>query len=191
MKVFALQGSPRKDGTTAYVLSILLDVLSSRGYEVESLNVDSLKVEPCNECLSCYTREGCIISDSMNLIYRRLEEADILIFATPIFFSGPSAQLKAVIDRLQAFWAKKHILKRKVREKRGIMFGLVIGSRSSEIDLRNTVSIFKAAANSIEVEYVGTFSILNAEDKKSLPPKPLLKKKIERFLEEKLELHHG
>jgi multimeric flavodoxin WrbA len=191
MKVFALQGSPRRDGTTAYVLSVFLEVLASLGFEVESLNIDSLKIEPCNECLSCYIREGCIISDSMNVIYRRLEEADIIIFATPVFFSGPTAQLKAAIDRLQAFWAKKNILGRKVREKFGRMFGIVVGSRNSEIDLRNTVSIFKAAASAIDVEYSGTFSILDAENKECLPPKPLLKKSIEGFLKEKLELNHG
>lgn len=182
MKAFALLGSPRKSGTTASVLDLFLEVLQKEGYEVEKLNISDLNVEPCTECLSCYVREGCIINDSMTVIYNRLRTADLIIFATPVFFSGPSAQLKAVIDRLQAFWALREKLKRKIRDKRAKMLGIVVGSRNSEIDLRNTVSIFKAAADSLEADYLDTFSILNAESKENLPPKPILKKKIEEFL---------
>lgn len=183
MNFLILNGSPRKFGTTASVLKVLNKVLASKGFEVLQFDIASLNISPCTECLSCYKKEGCIIIDPMITIYEKIKTADVIIFASPVFFSGPSAQLKALIDRLQAFWALKHILNKEVRAGSPLTGGIVVGSRGSEIDLRNTVSIFKAATSAFNGVYAGTLSILNAENPENLPPAPELKRLVLNFLE--------
>lgn len=181
MRVLILNGSPRK-GTTEKVLNAFLDVFESMGFSVEYLSLSNLSISPCNECLSCYIREGCIIMDAMTGIYEKLKTADIVVFASPVFFSGPTAQMKAMIDRLQALWAIKNKIKKQVRGTSPMVIGVVVGARGSEIDLKNTVSIFKAAASSFNGNYAGTFSYLRAESPDDLPEFSELKLKIEDFI---------
>jgi len=182
MKIAVINGSPRRKGTTSTLLDVLVEMLSEQGHLVERFDLSSLKIEPCNECLSCYTREGCTIFDSMLTIYDRLKQADLIVLATPIFFSGPSAQMKALIDRLQAFWALKNVLKRKLRSERPKVLGIVVGARNSKIDERNTISIFKAATDAFDGDYAGTYSLLTVENPENLPLKPVLKKDLQDFL---------
>ncbi len=187
MKVFALSGSPRKSGTSEKVLTILLRQLADLGYEVSFLRAADLTVSPCTECEYCYTQGKCCIYDAMMQIYKHLEDSDIVIFSTPIFFSGPSAQMKAVIDRLQAIWALKEKLGRKFRKERGKFVAVITGARNSEIDLRNTVSILKAASNTIDCDYAGEISFLKAEEPSDLPPDFELEKTVMEFIEKNIK----
>lgn len=182
-KVLFLNGSPRK-GTTERIVEKFRNFLEKKGHEVEVFNISHLNISPCTECLACFVKEGCIVIDPMQTIYSRLKTADAVFFATPVFFSGPSAQLKAAIDRLEAFWAIKYIHQRKVREDVPLVFGIVVGSRNSEIDLKTTEMILKAASTAFNGKYSGTFSILNAETPEDLPEDEELLKKIEKFVSE-------
>lgn len=182
MKVVAINGSPRRRGTTSVLLDVLVEVFSEQGHLVERFDLSTLKIEPCSECLSCYTREGCIIFDPMLTIYDRLKQADLIVLASPVFFSGPSAHMKALIDRLQAFWALKNVLGKRLRSQKPGVIGIVVGARNSKIDERNTVSIFKAAADAFDGDYVATYSVLTAENPEDLPLKPVLKKDLLDFL---------
>lgn len=182
-RVLILNGSPRK-GTTERVIEEFRRLLEKKGYETETFNVSHLNISPCTECLSCFVREGCIIVDPMQTLYDRLKKSDVVFLATPVFFSGPSAQLKAVIDRLEAFWAMKYIHGKKVRTGTPLVFGIVLGSRNSELDLRTTETILRAAATTFNGKYGGTFSILDAESPADLPEAGVLLEKIEKFVAE-------
>ena len=87
-----------------------------------------LKISPCLEIYNCLKDGQCAIKDDMTALYDRLIEARILIVATPIFFYGPSAQLKAVIDRCQALWSRKYILGLKNRRRPGRGYLLSVGA---------------------------------------------------------------
>ena len=98
--IVILVGSMRKGGNT--------DLLARRFAEgaaehnsVEIVSVADYKVAPCIGCNTCFTREGnaCRIHD-MDVIYERLRRADVLVIASPVYFYGISAELKAIIDRL-------------------------------------------------------------------------------------------
>lgn len=75
---------------------------SSRDNSVDIVSVVDYKVNPCIGCNSCFTREGnkCFQNDDMDGIYEKLKGADIVAVASPVYFYGISAELKAVIDRL-------------------------------------------------------------------------------------------
>lgn len=69
---------------------------------MDIVSVVDYKVNPCIGCNSCFTREGnkCFQNDDMDGIYEKLRVADVVVVASPVYFYGISAELKAVIDRL-------------------------------------------------------------------------------------------
>lgn len=103
MEVLALQGSPRLSGNTQTLLNAFLGGLPSVA-QIHRYNVSELNVHPCTSCYACITLGRCVISDDMELIYPALAKHPLIIIASPIYFYGFSAQLKAVVDRCQTFW---------------------------------------------------------------------------------------
>lgn len=98
--VVILVGSMRRGGNT--------DLLARRFAEgaaehnsVEIVSAADYRITPCIGCNTCFTREGnaCCNRD-MDMIYEKLRRADVLVIASPVYFYGISAKLKAIIDRL-------------------------------------------------------------------------------------------
>ena len=100
-KVLILTGSMRKGGNTDLLAQAFAEG-AEKNNEVEIISVADYKVNPCIGCNSCFTREKneCFQNDDMPVIYEKLREADTVVIASPVYFYGISAQLKAVIDRL-------------------------------------------------------------------------------------------
>lgn len=100
-KIIVLQGSTRKEGNTDLLVKSFVEG-ASKNNDVEVISVADYKVNPCIGCNSCFSREGnlCFQKDDMETIYKKLAEADTIIIASPVYFYGISAQLKAIIDRL-------------------------------------------------------------------------------------------
>jgi NAD(P)H-dependent FMN reductase len=100
-KIVVLAGSPRKDGNTDRLVAAFTKG-AEKNNTVEVISISDHRVNPCTGCNSCFEREGnrCFQNDDMTEIYEKLNEADTLIIASPVYFYGISAQLKAVIDRL-------------------------------------------------------------------------------------------
>ncbi len=99
--IVILQGSPRKNGNTARLVQAFMDGLASE-HNVTVIRVSELKINYCVGCNSCFTREGnrCFQQDDMQKILPVLSEADVMVFASPVYFYGISAQLKTLLDRL-------------------------------------------------------------------------------------------
>lgn len=100
-KIIVLVGSMRKGGNTDLIAQSFAKGAGENN-EVEIISVADYKVNPCIGCNSCFTREGnnCFQDDDMKIIYEKLKSADMLVIASPVYFYGISAQLKAIIDRL-------------------------------------------------------------------------------------------
>ena len=111
MKVLGLAGSPRRHGTTDILLEKFMQGAAAKGAETKTLNVCNLKVSGCIHCDACLEKGICIIKDDMQMIYKEMESADRIVVTSPVQFMGISAQMKAVIDRCQALWARKYVLK--------------------------------------------------------------------------------
>ncbi len=110
MLVLGLQGSPRKKGNTEILLNAFLQEVAANGARTHHIPVAAKKLLPCQECGTCERKGFCPLDDDMQEIYPLLWEADVIVAATPIFFYGATAQLKALIDRSQALWARKYTL---------------------------------------------------------------------------------
>ncbi len=111
MFILGLQGSPRAKGNTSIILSTFLKEAESLGAHTEYLSVCKKKITPCQECGVCEKAGFCPIDDDMQDIYPLFRRADIIVMATPVFFYGPTAQIKALIDRSQALWSRRYRMK--------------------------------------------------------------------------------
>lgn len=100
-KIIVLVGSMRKGGNTDLLAQAFTEG-ASKNNDVEIVSVADYKVNPCIGCNSCFSREEnkCFQNDDMSVIYEKLRTADIVVIASPVYFYGVSAQLKAIIDRL-------------------------------------------------------------------------------------------
>ena len=107
-RILILNGSPRKKGNTTYLVNELADQLKSKDNHVEILHLNDYDIKPCQGCYWCYKDYPlkCIQNDVMNGLYHHTLEADVIIFASPIYWFTYSAQLKLFIDRLLALHVK-------------------------------------------------------------------------------------
>lgn len=101
-KVLALIASPRKTGYTAKLLGAMLREFP-KGTNIEIINLYELNPTPCNACGYCKACNGCSKKD-LEEFFKKFETADVIVFATPIYFMGVPAPMKALIDRFQRYY---------------------------------------------------------------------------------------
>jgi multimeric flavodoxin WrbA len=104
MRILSIQGSPRKSKNTAALLSeYLRGALENQDTHNETIYLQSQDIAPCTGCGSCKNGlDTCIIEDDMQRMYPLIRYADVLVFATPIYWWHMSAQLKTFLDRMYA-----------------------------------------------------------------------------------------
>ena len=106
MKILGISCSPREGGNTEILVKEALLGAQEAGAETELVLVAGKDIGPCIACGGCSEDAICKTEDDMQEIYRQLEDADGIIFGTPVYFINVSAQAKAVIDRTYAFLRK-------------------------------------------------------------------------------------
>ena len=135
MKVLAFLGSPRIEGNSEFLLNEAIKAVKEEGHEVVLFRPSHMKIEPCINCGGCETTWTCVIDDDMEEVYRAIRESDRFIISSPIFFFSLTAQIKALIDRCQAFWCEKYLLKKPVPEgphgRKGLL--MMVGGMKKEI----------------------------------------------------------
>lgn len=114
MKIIAFNGSPRPGGNTEILLNEALRPLREAGHDIRVFTLNSMTFIPCQDCGGCTQTGICIQQDEMTGVYDAIREADRIILASPVFFYSLSAQAKAMVDRCQAFWCEKYLLKKAI-----------------------------------------------------------------------------
>lgn len=102
MNVITVFGGPRKKGNTATVLGWVEETLTSLGHQVERINLTSKKINGCISCYKCKEvpdKPGCIQKDDGPMVIDQITASDIVIYASPLYYWGFSAQMKALVDR--------------------------------------------------------------------------------------------
>jgi multimeric flavodoxin WrbA len=114
MIVVGICGSPRQQATE-HILRGALRMLEEKGYETRFWTVRGKRIGFCTHCDFCLKNKECVFKDDMQEVYALLKEAKGIIFATPVYNGGLSAQTKAVMDRCRAVVAAdKDFFKHKV-----------------------------------------------------------------------------
>ncbi len=112
MKVVILTGSPRKNGNTNTLAARFAEGARAAGHTVFRFDAAEAKVAPCRACNACGMDGPCVLKDDFEALRERLVEADVIAFATPMYYFGFSAQLKTVVDRFYALAGRLHTPKR-------------------------------------------------------------------------------
>jgi multimeric flavodoxin WrbA len=166
-------GSPRKQSNTDILLDRALEGAREAGAEVEKVLVSMLKIAPCLEIYACRKDGNCAIRDDMDALYKKLLEADHVILASPIFFYGVTSQAKAVIDRCQALWVRKHVLgmdKEDKRMRRGVFIS--VGATRGKKLFDGAVLTVKYFFDAIGVKYYGDLLVRGINDKAQIREHP-------------------
>ena len=108
MKIVIINGSARKGNTSSAIQAFAEG--TSDGNEIEILAADKLNIAPCKGCGVCQCSKGCVDKDDTNPTIDKLVSADVIVFATPVYWWGMTAQMKLIIDKC---YCKGHYLKGK------------------------------------------------------------------------------
>ena len=158
MNILILLGSPRKGGNTDLLVEAFVKGASQK-HHVEVVSVHAYKVNPCMGCNACFKNEAnaCVQNDDMSLIYEKMSRADMLVIASPVYFYGLSAQLKAVIDRFHnpirdTFRLKKMAL-------------LLVGAASLPELFDSILAQYRLCLNFFKLEDAGRVLVRGVKDK--------------------------
>ena len=101
MKIIGFSGSPHKNGNTAWSAEKILSGAEQAGAETVLFSSSGLDIKPCRGCFSCKNGDnGCVIADDMQKVYAELQDADAIVFASPVYMGQMSGQAKVFMDRL-------------------------------------------------------------------------------------------
>lgn len=185
MLALGLQGSPRKKGNTEILLSMFMDALAQRGADTQIVEVCRRHIEPCKEYTVCEKKGVCPIDDDMQRdVYGLLRRADIIVAASPVFFYGVTAQLKALIDRCQTLWARKYLLKLNDpghRTRRG--FVLAVGATSGKQLFEGINLTAKYFFDAVAADYTGSLTYRRMESRGQIKSHPTVREDVIRSAE--------
>ena len=107
MKILVITGSPRKNGNSNTLAEHFIKGAQEAGHEVVRFDAAFKEVHPCIGCNRCGMNGPCVFKDDFEFIRKHIVDADLVAFATPMYYFGISAQIKAVIDRFYAITSTK------------------------------------------------------------------------------------
>ena len=113
MNILVLQGSPRSQGNTAAMAAVFAEGARQNGHEVTVVPVCRKKIAGCLACEYCHTKGGgkCIQQDDMREVYPLLEEAEMIVLASPIYYHSFTGQLQCAVNRIYALDKPKRLKK--------------------------------------------------------------------------------
>ncbi|HUX47669.1 MAG TPA: flavodoxin family protein [Dehalococcoidia bacterium] len=173
MKVLGIMGSPRRQGNTELLLDKAMEGAVEARAEVEKVLVSKLKISPCLEIYACRKDGNCAIRDDMQSLYKKLLEADHIIFASPIFFYGITSHAKAIVDRCQALWIRRYVLDmggEDERERRGVFIS--VGATRGKKLFDGAVLTVKYFFDAVGVKYSGDLLVRGIDNKGQIEENP-------------------
>ena len=164
MNLIAFHGSPRRGGNTELLLEA---ALRGAGTEARVFKLNEMNIRPCQDCGACTETGVCIVEDDMAEVVVAIRGADRIILASPVFFMGLSAQVKAMVDRCQQFWCEKHLLKRAIQPgdpgRKGLL--LLVGGMKMEAGMDCCKRTATAFFRTVSVPEHATLSYMGVDAK--------------------------
>lgn len=178
MRVLTIFGSPRTPSNSEAVAESILKGIASKkaATEIQRVSLAKKKIKPCIACDGCQQQIGCVILDDMTELYSAFNQADLVVIASPIYFNSLNAQLKSLIDRCQAIWASKYILKKSMIDREKYRLGVLVATagnpegRAEFAPAKRVIDIFFKAINT---QYFDELLVTDI-DKSSVTTRPEL-----------------
>ena len=154
MKIAILNGSPRKENTAA-MIEAFREGAEEAGHEVEVLHVGKMKINGCLACEYCHTKgEGkCIQKDDLEKIMPAYLESDMVVFAPPIYYFAPTAQLEAA-------WQRVYCIGKPAKATKA---ALLLSSGSGSYDA--AIAQYKAFTGYVGIQDMGVCTATGDENK--------------------------
>lgn len=103
--VLVISTSPRKNGNSDALADAFIRGAQQAGNQVEKVNLYDKTIGFCKGCLTCQSTQRCIINDDASAIAQRMLTADVIVFATPIYYYGMCGQMKTLLDRANPLYS--------------------------------------------------------------------------------------
>lgn len=102
-KILFINGSPRHAGNTRLIMQELKNELNKMGHEIDFCDLYNSPINACLNCDSCKSNQGkCFMNDATNELLDKIEEADTIIWGSPVYWWGITAKMKLLIDKFYA-----------------------------------------------------------------------------------------
>jgi len=168
MKIVVINSSPHPHGNTTSALNSFLEPLHALSPEIVTYNLVQLKYRGCIGCNGCHKTGHCVLKDDITALYQDYDSADIVIVASPIYFLTVTSYLKAAIDRTQAIWASKYILRQPIIDRKKKRYGVFIATAGASLNANASLAvrpIIKMYFDSINTDYTAEIIIYNTDIK--------------------------
>ncbi len=130
--ILIISGSPQKEGNTSALVMWFAEGARSKGAKVEIIDVGRMpfKLAGCSACRSCQKMPAyaCVINDAGRPVLEKMAKADVIVMATPLYFYGPSAQLKVIIDRMFSLFKWDNAAGTMETPLKGKLLGLILSA---------------------------------------------------------------
>ena len=147
-EVLILVGSPRESGRCAELADAMAKVFKSAGVKVCLYPLSKYPVAACNGCGACSASGQCVIvNDGFGVLSKHMDSCDAAVVIAPVYFSGPSAWLKAALDRCQVYWARRYMLGQQPPAARPAHL-IAVGEGGDPFGFQPLVTICTSALNS-------------------------------------------
>ncbi|TWH45765.1 flavodoxin family protein [Sporomusa sp. KB1] len=158
--ILVLTGSPRKGGNTDKLADAFIAGARQAGHTAEKYTTADKKIKGCIDCKNCFQKgTACSVSDDFNELVPLLEQADMVVFATPMYWFSFPAQLKAAIDKFYSYLISKRTLKIKECAL------LVSGGVNDETKFEGIVKSYKLIAEFLNWKDSGIIIVPGLHDK--------------------------
>jgi multimeric flavodoxin WrbA len=104
MKTVCVLGSPRPKGNSTKIAEHFCDKLETLGASIQTFALNKMSYKGCQACMTCKTKlDRCVLQDDLTEVLDALHDADVIVMASPVYFSDVTSQMKAFIDRVYSF----------------------------------------------------------------------------------------
>jgi multimeric flavodoxin WrbA len=161
MKILAIVGSPRKGGNTDVLVSRIAEGSKAGGADVEVVRLGELAIRECDGCHACWRGRQCSKDDDMRRLYDSIAAADVLVLGTPVYWYGPTALMKAFIDRFVYFNCEANRVK--IRGKKAAI--AIVLEEDNQATWQPVVDFFSKSLGYMEMGLAGTIVVPGVGEK--------------------------
>lgn len=167
-RILAVVGSPRRNGNTHILVSKIAEGARSGGAVVDELLLDELAIRECDGCHACWKGKECSKDDDMRAIYQAITQSDVIISGTPVYWYGPTALMKAFIDRFVYFNCPEN------RQKiKSLSAAIAIPFEEEDLETaKGVVEFFQKSLAYLQIKLLGQIIVPGVGEKGAVRSKP-------------------
>ena len=166
-RILAVIGSPRRNGNTHILVSKIVEGAKAKGAVVDELFLGDLNIRECDGCHACWKGKECSKDDDMRDIYPAINRSDVIIFGTPVYWYGPTALMKAFIDRSVYFNCPEN--RQKIKDISAVL--AVPFEEDDPETARGVIEFFQKSLAYLEIKLLGQIIVPGVGEKGAIRSK--------------------